>query len=369
MAKRKTRKMMPSTEIAARRQNRVLRLMGEGKSTKQMLGMLEISHTTLMKDIEVLRKSFKSQPPAFIPPKGVGNWNRAKARRVVNLIETAKQVIEGRKRIKVVKRGVRKKAPSPQSLETNRRIDARLIRDPVDSDSKISKEFEVHSGVVATRRKQLEDAGRIRGDTLSERFKKVRRKAERKTSYLNKEKRDIILEEKGKTIQGKASYLYHRNRPAFDFTNMLPETIVEEMVERLDWKLQVYDPNSMPGPKKTKLERYFSKKLTLVASDLKRKAWKKYRKITSLEFGMDAKKDIRRTLEALTEFKELTVTQLEQISTRLKLNLLEKAILFGSNRTVNLSDRRIAKAIGISKSGVNQIRNDLKKRVKKLLLE
>lgn len=356
--KRAIRTNMAAIENAARRHNAILKLLESGKTREKAMQAVGSNPADFSSDLKILRGGFKTRPKYF-PPKYVHKWNPKRTRQ---LIEYAKKVIEGKIRVK--KRELF--YPNTLSRQQHRGIIARLIKNPVQSDAKIAAEVGVrHYFTVERRRRKLEAEGKIRLVSLSERAKLAQREEEKKTDALNEEKRKKFLEKHWKRIQGKANTLYYKNRKAFDFQNTLPEEIADELKERLDWKLQTFNPKRMHGPEETKLARYFSKKPAQVAFDLKRTAWRQYREIASLEAGMEEKKDIKRTMQAPTIFKDITVAQLEALSKALKLNLMKEAVLFGT--AAGIRRKTVGKALGLSETRVIQIKKETEKKVEKAI--
>jgi DNA-binding CsgD family transcriptional regulator len=344
----------------ARRTNRVFDLLEKGRTKKQIMRQLGISSEVFNICVRTLRSSFKESIPSFIPPKSLPEWNRKKARRATNLIETAKSIMEGEKTIKT--KAVR--IQGSLSLEKHRRIIARLMTDPVPIVSKIAEEIGVTPQTVERRRQMLIAEDKIRADKRAQR-KAIERDPTRKTNFFrNKRKRDGFLDKKMRDIENKATMSYREAKAAFDSEpeNRLPEEITEDLRERLDWKLQTW-----PGPKAMKLEHYFNYHLHHIAYDIKRTARRGYRKQRSLEAGMEEGRSLKQTLEGKFESKDpiITPAQWEQVSQALKLNLLEKAVLFGWK--AGMTEKVIGDAIGMTESNASQIIGKLKRKIRKAI--
>jgi len=295
------------------------------------------------------------KPIYFRPSRPVGSPEKAlRARR---LTEFAKKVIQGKENIDAKKR---KRGKPFQTIprEKEEKIIALLLGNPLDSNLKIGKAAGVRPGTVEARRQMLQEKGVIRGVTKREKFKQVQRNPARKTSYLNAEQRTGILRENLGKIKRKAIHLYNLNRRAFDFRNMTLEDIADDLTDRLDWQLQTYHPRMMPKPEETKLERFFNKRLRRIGAELKRTAWKSYRKIASLE-------QLAKPIESMPEIKEITVEDVEEVIPKLNLNIVEKAVLFAL--AANMPSKMIAKETGYSSATVSNIKAELEKRLRQLV--
>lgn len=130
--------------------------------------------------------------------------------------------------------------------------------------------------------------------------------------------------------------------------------------------MQTFDPKIFSGP----IEKFISWRLRLSCVDILRTSAKKYRNIVSLEKVLsvsDSGKDfaLKSGLQARELSPEITVELLDALSSRLKLNLMEKAVLFGY--AAGYSSPVIGPALGVVESRAVQIRISLRKKIGKLL--
>lgn len=364
--KKTKRRLRPMELKANARRAQIPKLLRERKTQKQIAEMFGVSPITISQDITLIKKSFEGRKlPIYIPPKGVPNWSPAKAIQVLQLLRHSKALIRGHTIPEKKKMSI-----DPKMKERIKEVDALLGKTPNKSNIHIAKKLNVWPADVAIRRAILVEQGKISDISTNERIKESLRKKKRRTKVLNKSKRQQILKERTEKISKMVNYIYSTNREEFDFTNMLPEKIAEELVDRMDWKLQTYNPKRLKGAEETKLDRYFSYHLSHIAFDLKRGAWKKYKRIQSLEQGKETgSTPIKEFLKAKigTGANAPTVQKLEQISTRLNLNILEKVVLFA--KAAGLTGVKISERIGYTEMGISKIGKRLEKRVEKLLLE
>lgn len=353
----RARKISIATVAAAKRQNSVFNLLQQGKNRRYIMKQLRIPSGTLYSDIAFLRESVKAEH-YFIPPRWAYKWGPAKVKKIIKFIELAKKVICGEAFIVHKKKGPWPGIPA----EKHRKIIAMLKRNPLQTNVKIATAIGVNPHYVGTRRQILVARGKIPEISMGERFKLAKRMPWRKTGVLSKQQRQRVLEKNNEAIQKTARNLYHSNRKAFDFCNMLPESIADELRERLDWRLQTFNPAKISGPKEIKLQRFFDYSLHKNKLDVKRMAWRKFTQVASLEAAAEGKAPLLSYLKAPPEFKGITVAQLQEISSKLKLNLLEKAVLFG--RAAGLTDKKIGNAIGCTESNVCRIKQRIESWVK-----
>ncbi len=362
----KRRRRYLTERKAAMQMNTIYNMFEKGKTVKQIRKKLGMTSGKFSLYVSVLREGTKRTKPSFIPPKGVYNWSRAKARRVENLIEYATKIIKGEKAAKAKQR---KPGVVPWALPktVHRKITTALMKDPFRSSNAISKVEGASPNTVVRQRRILESKGLIPVVSRSKIMKNAERKPERTIDYLDKKRRKTILEEKKKAIESTAKRLYRENRVAFDGTDALPEQIPEEIAERMEWRLRTFNPKNWKGSEKVKVNKFFYSALSSIKFDIRRTAWKQYsrQKLESLETGMEEKQDRKRTLQAKPESKEITVKQLEMISDGLKLNLLEKAVLFG--HAAGLTGSKIAEVTGYSEARINQKKFEYQKRIQKII--
>ena len=348
------------TQAFAWRLNKTYNWLKNGKTRKWIENRPGHSKASKADDFQALMRAFKGKPPMFIPPKGVGEWSLARAKKVAGFVESAKRIIEG-------ETGLAPKKPIPLS-KTAKRVIAALKRNPDQGDLGLSKLLKVTKKTVHRYRKRLEDKGEIPRLNKSEFWKLVSRDPKRKTGYFTEKQRQKILRDYRPQIEITANWAYRKAKDAFDKTNWVPEKIADEIAERLDWKLQTYNPSKLKGPEETKLARYLNYQRPHIAYDLKRLALRTYRKIESLESeapGNGSKSTTyRQTVKAKPVPFEVTVETLEKISTALKLNQIEKAVLYGL--AIKMAHPEIGKIIGYRKSNITRIKKNLLKRVQTL---
>lgn len=349
----------PTTEALARRQNSVFNLLQQGKSKRYIMKRLRIASGIFSQYIASLREGVKAEHH-FIPPKWVP-WSSAKGKKIMNFIEFAKKVIQGEAVI-----AHKKKGPWPGiPAEKHRKIIATLKRNPHRPNTEIAKVVGVSYDYVGKQRQILVARGKIPEISVGDRNKFAHRMPWRKTGVLSKQQRQGVLEKNMEAIQKTAWNLYYSNRKAFDFCNMLPESIADELCERLGWRLQTFNPKKMPGPKETKLQKFFNYSLHKTNLEVKRMAWRKFKQVASLDYAAEGKKTLLAYLKVPPEFKGITVEQLEKISSKLKLNLSEKAVLFG--RAEGLTDKAIGDATGYTQPNITKIKQRIGPWVKNLL--
>ena len=236
-----------------------------------------------------------------------------------------------------------------------------LQKDPYISHLIISKRIKISTEVIARLQKQLVEKGLIPEISRGEKISKRSRQFSKITNVLKKESRQKILQENKQKIANLVKKLYNLNKKAFDFTNMLPETILEKVIADIDWRLQRYDPEKMPGKESTKLARYVNRNISFALLEAKRTAWRKHKKVISIETENRAD-TIRQRIQARPETKEITIKELEKISKKLKLTIIEKSILFG--KAAGMNNLNIGKAIRYSEGRISQINSNLEKRLK-----
>jgi len=342
---------------AALRANRIHDLLADGKSVRQIKAWFKQNQQTSSSHIGILRGGFR-KPPIFIPPKFIPNWSLARAKRVQATIDFTKKVIEGKAK-------VREKASRPLSAKAKAVI-AALRRNPQRPALTIAKALGVSNWMVSKWRQRLVAQGEIPKLDLSKLSKSLRRDPRRVTKVLDKEAREKILEEKSDKIQRKANKIYSIYRAQFDAANLTPEGIADELRERLDWKLRTYNPKRIKfGSKEGKLTDYFNKHLSFLAADLIRDAKRKYRSIESLDAERRGGLALKEVLAAPAVTREIRLSDLERVSSRLNLNLLEEAVLFGL--AAGIFEKEIGERIGLTEGRVSQIKTALEKRVASLL--
>ena len=354
------KKALGRTQGQASRVNQTYKLLREGKSPKEIADNMKTHIAVVHRYIGILREAFKTRL-AFIPPKRVHGPTPETIRSAKLVINLAKEIIQREARPKV-------KTARPRTKKIQR-VRRALKRNPNRSNTQIARALGLpKSNVVDYQRKLLVEKGTIPEVNLN-RLRDRGDKSKRGYVLRNKAKRQEVIEKNNEKIRRAAEKLYHSARNAFNQANMYVEDIVEEIKRRLDWRLQKYKPSRTKAPKEKKLKFYIDYCLKMITAELRREAWRKYRKIESLETDIgrgagEKKIEGRDTLEArpVDLFEGITVRQLEQISKRLGLTVIEQAVLYGL--AANITGEEIGRRLGRSESRISQIKANLFGRVK-----
>lgn len=357
------KKVHKATETSAWGINQTYNWLKKGRTRKWAAEKQGISKDASSRYIQILRESFKGKPPSFIPPRNLTNWSFAKGKKAIRTIEFAKSAIKGEARVKS-----RLRKGRPQSKHTGKVI-AALKKNPLKNSAEIARDCGVSPQTVNKWRVLLVDKGQIQRISLVDIRKRQLRDPKRRTdTFRSAGKREQILKGNWPKIEKAAKRVYNKAKNVFDAANMGPGEIADEIKERVDWKLQTYNPSKLMGAEETKLARYLNYHIGHLAFDLKRTALRQYKPIQSLESGAQDKSGkvwtYRQTLKAKTIPIELTLKTLEKISTELKLNIVEEAVLYGL--AAGMQANQIAKGTGYTESNIGLIKKKLLKRVKAL---
>lgn len=365
------KKVLARSQDPGKRLGDVFVLLKQGKTTREVAQKLGISLTKVCTYKRELKgRHSLGEVPSFLLN---GNVKQGVVSKAVVLLDLASEAIESGQRLSKEKRPYFWK-----NFERIRKAVEILKSSPLTSNSSIAKKVGLKTIDVLSLRESLIRKKRIPNvDVNKVNAKKVQRDPNRITNVLNKSQRTAFLEKKSGRIMAKARFLMGKYPDYFlKRRGMNLEDIFDDLVDKLDWKLETFRPRENNVSQDTQLERHFSRNLSFLTVDLSRHAAKflsRHANEISISPELLDKRTrgpIPTTLEVIDSFGSslflsFDVRTLNALSEKINLTPVEKAVLFA--RSSGMETSGIGRALGYTVNShscprVSQIWSNIEKK-------